>query len=371
MIRQVCNKCFFSYKNTFNLAPCLSAVSSNILCASSSCCCTVNNFNWVLNRWCVCVCFRLCVFAVTVFLWSEWMSDLSQEKEHPSRISLLQWFPRRCPCAESTDLSLWACLQRKTMLEFASASSAGEKHWHLDENAHCWPATHQDRPSPPPRAHLRSSDLTWFCKTQLKPPPPFSVFTSSPRRKKPNVCLLSPVFTSSLPPLSQPSPPVLAVLLAEPARCALHAAVQRQPQRLQPHQLPRLLPWSVLPAADRTDQRDGQPWGQRPLAVCCQGPGVLHSGPKGKDVVPLKTSAFKGVQKILFLVCFVFFSPDHRMRVLNYIRNCNKGSSPGLCFMWSRGFRRATDFDLMFRIYFITAAIRNLNQHPFPPTPEP
>lgn len=130
---------------------------------------------------------------------------------------------------------------------------------------------------------------------------------SRPHRKKPNVCLLSPVFTSSLPPLSQSSPPVLAVLLAEPTRSPLHAAVQRQPQRLQPHQLPRLLSWSVLPAADRTDQRDGQPWGQRPLAVCCQGLGVLHRGPKGKDVVSLKTSVLKCVQKMLFLICFWFF----------------------------------------------------------------
>lgn len=135
-----------------------------------------------------------------------------------------------------------------------------------------------------------------------------------PHRKKPNVCLLSLVFTSSLPPLSQSSAPVLAVLLAEPARSALHAAVQRQPQRLQPHQLPRLLSWSVLPAADRPDQRDGQPRGQRPLAVCCQGPRVLHSGPKGKDVISLKTSVFKCVQKMLFLIiffCFCFSWPQN------------------------------------------------------------
>lgn len=124
---------------------------------------------------CLCV-FCLCVFAVTVFLWSEWMSDLSQEKEHPSRRSLLQWFTRRCLCAESTDLSLWACLSRKTMLEFASAFSAGEKHWHLDENAHRWLATHQDRPSPPPRAYLQRSNLTCFHKTRLKPPPPVQRF---------------------------------------------------------------------------------------------------------------------------------------------------------------------------------------------------
>lgn len=101
---------------------------------------------------------------------------------------------------------------------------------------------------------------------------------------------------------------------------------------------------------------------------------MLHSGPKGKDVVSLKTSVFKCVQKMLFLISFffvVFVFPDHRMRVLNYIRNCNKGSSLGLCLMWSRSFGRATDFDLTFRIYFITEPIRNLNQHPFPPTPEP
>lgn len=51
------------------------------------------------------VCFYVCVFAVAVFLWSEWMTDLSQEKEHPSRRSLLHWFRCRSPC---TDLSLLA-----------------------------------------------------------------------------------------------------------------------------------------------------------------------------------------------------------------------------------------------------------------------
>lgn len=109
------------------------------------------------------------------------------------------------------------------------------------------------------------------------------------RRKKPNVCLLSPVLTSSLPPLSPSAPPVLAVHplpFTEPAGAPLHAAVQRQPQHPQSDKLPRLLQWGVLPAADRADQGDGQPRGQRPVAVCGQGPGVLHCGPKGKRLEP-------------------------------------------------------------------------------------
>lgn len=107
------------------------------------------------------------------------------------------------------------------------------------------------------------------------------------RRKKTNVCLLSPVLTSSLPPLSPSAPPVLAVHpvpFAEPTGATLHSAVQWQPQHPQSDKLPRLLQWGVLPAADRTDQRDGEPGGQRSVAVCCQGPGVLHSGPKGKNL---------------------------------------------------------------------------------------
>ena len=108
----------------------------------------------------------------------------------------------------------------------------------------------------------------------LNPP----LFSSSRRHwKKPNVCLLSPVLSSSLPPLSPTAPPALV------AWTALHAAVQRQPQRPKPHQLPQLLPRGVLPAADRTDKRDGQPGGQWPVAVRREGPGVLHSGPEGKD----------------------------------------------------------------------------------------
>lgn len=105
------------------------------------------------------------------------------------------------------------------------------------------------------------------------------------RRKKANVCLLSPVLTSSLPPLSPSAPPVLAVHpvpFAEPAGAPLHAAVQRQPQHPQSDKLPRLLQWGVLPAADRTDPGDGEPRGQRSVAVRCEGPGVLHRGPKGK-----------------------------------------------------------------------------------------
>lgn len=222
------------------------------------------------------------------------------------------------------------------MLEFANAFSVHEKRWHLDENTQCWLRTYKDQSFPRLTAYLQRSNITCFCRTQLKPPP-FSV--SRHHRKKPNVCLLSPVFTSSLPPLSQSSAPDFA----EPTRTNLHAAVQRQPQRLQHYQLPRLLSWSVLPAADRTDQRDGKPWGQRPLAVCCQGLGVLHSGSEGKHVISLKTFVFRYVKKMLFLM---FFS----MRVLNCFRNCNKGSFLGLYLMRSWSFRRGTDFDLKFKI---------------------
>lgn len=175
----------------------------------------------------------------------------------------------------------------KSCLKLPVASQLVKNTAHLDENTQCWLETHQDPSSPLLRAYLQEIQLHL-----LPHKTPIKVSTvqrfSRHHRKKPNVCLLSPVFTSSLPPLSQSSPPVFAVLFAEPARSDLHAAVQRQPQRLQPHQLPRLLSWSVLPAADRTDQRDGQPGGQRPLAVCGQGLGVLHRGSKGKDVVSLK-----------------------------------------------------------------------------------
>lgn len=200
------------------------------------------------------------------------MTGLSQEKELPSRTSLLQWFICRYRC---TDLSLlaaysrWSCLTLPVPSQFAKntdilmkARSAGLELARIN-HSHC-------------------RDLIGGDWIQLKPPL-FSVW--SHHRKKPNVCLLSPISTSSLSPLPQSSPPFVAVLLAEPARTDLHAAVQRQPQRPQPYQLPQLLPWSVLPAADRTDQRDSEPWGQWPLAVCCQGLGVLHCGSKGKVVV--------------------------------------------------------------------------------------
>lgn len=242
---------------------------------------------------CVSVC-CVCVFAVTVSLWPEWMSDLGQEKEHPSRISLLQWFLCRCLCAACTDLSLSAVHSRRSCLNSPLPPQFMKNTDVPDENAQCCLKTHQDQSFPPVRARPRRSNITCFCKTQLKPP---TVQRPTSPSEEPNVCLLSLVFTSSLPPLSQPSPPVFA----EPTRTDLHAAVQRQPQPLQPYQLPRLLPWSVLPAADRTDQRDGKPRGQRPLAVCCQGPGVLHSGSKGKDVVSLKTFVFRHVKKVFFL----------------------------------------------------------------------
>lgn len=242
--------------------------------------------------------FCLCVFAVTVFLWSEWMSHLSQEKEHPSRIGLLQWFMCRCLCAECTDLSEPSIAEDNAWICQCLLSSW--QCWHLDENTQCWLTTFKDQSFPRLWAYLQRSNITCFCKTQLKPPP-FSV--SRHHRKKPNVCLLTPVFTSSLPPLSQSSSPVFA----EPARTNLHAAVQRQPQRLQPYKLPWLLSWSVLPAADRTDQRDSQPRGQRPLAVCCQGLGVLHSGSKGKGVVSLKLFAFGYVKKMLFSTTLCLF----------------------------------------------------------------
>lgn len=137
--------------------------------------------------------------------------------------------------------------------------------------------------------HLVSSDLTHTSTVERC------------RRKKPNVCLLSPVLTSSLPPLSPSAPPVLAVHpvpFAEPAGAPVHSAVQRQPQHPQSDKLPWLLQWGVLPAADRTDQRDGEPGGQRSVAVCCEGPGVLHSRPKGKN---------------LWLLLVIFFSVQHQI----------------------------------------------------------
>ena len=104
------------------------------------------------------------------------------------------------------------------------------------------------------------------------------------RRKNPNVYLLPRVLTSSLRPLAPSAPPVLAahpVSVAQPAGATLQPALQRQPQRLQPHQLPGLFPWRVLPAPDRTHQGDGQPGGGGRVAVRRQGPGVLHRRPEG------------------------------------------------------------------------------------------
>lgn len=146
---------------------------------------------------------------------------------------------------------------------------------HFDKNTQRWlTTTDEDQIFPLPRA----------CPSVK--PPLFSI--SRCHWKKPNVCLLSTILTSSLPPLSLSAPPVLdvhPVSIAEPTRTAVHAAVQRQPQRPQPHKFPRLLPWGVLPAADRTDQRDGEPGGQWPDAVLREGPGVLHSGPEGKGLI--------------------------------------------------------------------------------------
>lgn len=71
----------------------------------------------------------LSVFAVAVLLWSEWMTDLSQEKKLPSRTSLLQWFRCRYLC---TDLSLLAVYTGTIMFEFAGAFSVREKPWRFD-----------------------------------------------------------------------------------------------------------------------------------------------------------------------------------------------------------------------------------------------
>lgn len=131
---------------------------------------------------------------------------------------------------------------------------------------------------PPPKNLSTEIQLCFFLPAFTENPPLFSV--SRRHWKKPNVCLLSPILTSSLPPLSPSAPPILAV-----ARSDLHPAVQRQPQRPQPHQLPQLLPWGLLPSADRIDQRDSEPGSQWPVAVLCQGPGVLYSGPEGKSLI--------------------------------------------------------------------------------------
>lgn len=114
------------------------------------------------------MCFCLCVFAVTVFLWSEWMSDLSQEKEHPSRISLLQWFVCRCLCAESTDLSLWAAYSGRSCLNLPMPSrfmkntdilmktrSAGLRHTGIN-HSHDWGLICRD-PASPVSAKLNQS----------------------------------------------------------------------------------------------------------------------------------------------------------------------------------------------------------------------
>lgn len=138
--------------------------------------------------------------------------------------------------------------------------------------------TDEDQRFPLPGVHPQKPSCAFFCQPSLIPP----LFRRLRRNwKKPNVCLLSPILTSSLPPLCPSAPPVLAI---HPVWTHLHTAVQRQSQRPQPHQLPQLFPWGVLPAADRTDQRDGEPGGQWPVAVCCEGPGVLHSGSEGRDV---------------------------------------------------------------------------------------
>lgn len=151
--------------------------------------CTLNILFRVLNRRCVC----LCVFAVTVFLRSEWMSDLSQEKEHPSWISLLQWFMCRCLCA--------GCLYELSIAkDHAKAFSVHGKRWHLDENRHCCLTAYKDQdPTSPVSAELNSSlHRSAFHVTIGRNPMSASSPSSLPR-----------AFLHSLSPLrpSSPSPP--------------------------------------------------------------------------------------------------------------------------------------------------------------------
>lgn len=121
------------------------------------------------------------------------------------------------------------CVAWAQVGELANALFIYEKQCHLDINTQCWlTATYEDYRFPLSRVYPQRSSCAFFCKPPLKPPP-FSV--SSCRWKKPNVCLLSPVLTSSLPPLSPSAPPVYPVPVAEPAWTTLHTAVQRQPQR--------------------------------------------------------------------------------------------------------------------------------------------
>ena len=180
------------------------------------------------------------------------------------------------PCP-SSEWVVWAQVGGLaiTLLIYKKKQTNKKNYVTLMKNTQRWLATtDEDQSFPLPRA----------CPSVK--PPLFSI--SRCHWKKPNVCLLSTILTSSLPPLSPSAPPVLdvhPVSVAEPARTALHSAVQRQPQRPQPHQFPRLLPWGVLPAADRTDQRDGEPGGQWPDAVLREGPGVLHCGPEGKGLI--------------------------------------------------------------------------------------
>lgn len=141
----------------------------------------------------------------------------------------------------------WVCVAWAQVGGSAISLSIYEKQCRFDKSTRCWlTATDEDQRFAPPAVCPQRSNCAFFCQTSLRPPL-FGV--SRCHWKKPNVCLLSPILTSSLPPLSPSAPPILA----EHARTALHAAVQRQPQRPQPHQLPWLLPWGVLPAADRTD----------------------------------------------------------------------------------------------------------------------
>lgn len=123
-----------------------------------------------------------------------------------------------------------SCPQWRIFFELTNVFSIHEKQCHLDEIRQCWViTTYAYKPLPPSRSYSQRSSCAFFHNPPLK----IRLFRISLCHwKKTNVCLLSPILTSSLSPLSPPAPPVL---VAKRARTTLHAAIQWQPQRPQPY----------------------------------------------------------------------------------------------------------------------------------------
>lgn len=107
----------------------------------------------------------MCVFAVTVFLWSAWMTDLSQEKEHPSRRSLLHWFRCRSPVHRPVSAS---CLQRMVAFQCADAFPVHETRWRLDKNTQLRLTPQEDQSLPPLRSYLGKSTRHPFLQKSIE-----------------------------------------------------------------------------------------------------------------------------------------------------------------------------------------------------------